>query len=357
MLNFAIGPVMVEPEILKIGSEQIPYFRTQEFSDIMLENEALIKKLMNANDSSRVLFLTASGTAAMEAAVINTLNHADKIIVVNGGSFGERFKLICDAHGLNATEIKLDYGQSLTKDHLAPFENRGYSAFLINVHETSTGVLYDLKLVKEFCRRNRVFLIVDAISSFLADPYDMHGVNTTIISSQKGLALPPGLSMIVVDEGAQERIAQNKSSTFYFDLKQYLSDGERGQTPFTPAVGILLQLRKRLEAIDSVGVRQIVDSVGNLALHFRSRITSVGLPFEIPYKSLSNALTPLTPHGKMKAYEIFQYLKDKKDIFVCPNGGELQHTLFRVGHIGALSIADNETLVQAFCDMKSEGIL
>lgn len=357
MLNFAIGPVMVEPEILKIGSEQIPYFRTQEFSDIMLENEALIKKLMNANESSRMLVLTASGTAAMEAAVMNTLNHADKIVVVNGGSFGKRFKLICDAHGLNATEIKLDYGQSLTKDHLAPFEGRGYTGFLINVHETSTGVLYDLKLVKEFCRRNRVFLIVDAISSFLADPYDSHGVNATIISSQKGLALPPGLSMIVVDEAAQERILQNKSNSYYFDLKQYLSDGKRGQTPFTPAVSILLQLRKKLEIIDNIGVREIIHNVANLAFHFRGHITNLNLPLEIPYKSLSNALTPLRPHGKMKAYEIFQYLKDEKDIFVCPNGGDLQQTLFRVGHIGAITIADNEVLIEAFCDMKSQGIL
>ena len=94
---------------------------------------------------------------------------------------------------------------------------------LVNCHETSTGVLYDMELIKRFCETNRIFLIVDAISSFLADPYSMKdsGANITILSSQKALALPPGMSYIIADDKAQQRIQENAVQSLYFDLKNY----------------------------------------------------------------------------------------------------------------------------------------
>ena len=355
MLNFTVGPVMMDQEVLNIGSQQMPYFRTDDFSKIMLENEQLLKKIANATDLSRVIFLTASGTAAMEASVINFFTKQDKILVINGGSFGSRFKQICDIHGLTSYEIHLDYGEPLSNQHLEPFEDKGLTGFLINVHETSTGVLYNMELVKDFCKRNKLFLVVDAISSFLADIYDMQGINATILSSQKAIALPPGMSFIIVDEEAQNRITNNDIRSLYFNFKDYLKDGKRGQTPYTPAVGILLQLKKRLEDIDEVGVENIVNNVAKLAQDFRKKIKP--LPLEIASPALSNALTPLRPTGKMTADEIFRYLKDNYNFFVVPNGGVLSKTLFRVGHIGAITEADNDTLIKVLFTMNEDGIL
>lgn len=357
MLNFAVGPVMMDSEILKIGSEQIPYFRTDEFSKLMLENEMLLKKCAKASDSSRVIFLTGSGTAAMEATIMNLFDKRDRLLVVNGGSFGSRFKELCDIHELNSEEIRLNYGEPLTKKHLEPYDNKGFTGFLINMHETSTGVLYDMDLVKYFCQRNNLLLVVDAIGSFLADKYDMsqYGVNATILSSQKAIALPPGMSFVILDDKAQERIVNNHVRSLYFDFKKYLLDGERGQTPYTPAVSTLLQLRKRLQRIDEIGVDKVVDKVAHLAQDFRNKIK--GLPLEIASPSLSNALTPLKPTGKMPANEIVKYLKDNYYIFVCPNGGSLSKTLFRVGHIGAITEDDNNVLVKALFDMNERGVL
>jgi len=357
MLNFAVGPVMMSEEILKIGSEQIPYFRTDDFSKIMLENELLLKKHIKSSDSSRVVFLTGSGTAAMEATVLNLFNKNDRILVVNGGSFGRRFKEICDIYELTSEEICLEYGESLTKKHLEKYEGKKFTGFLINVHETSTGVLYDMNLVKDFCRRNNLFLVVDAISSFLADHYGMtqYNANATILSSQKALALPPGMSFVVLDERAQERIVSNRVQSLYFNFKNYLLDGERGQTPYTPAVGTLLQLRKRLQEIDEIGVANIVNKVAGLAKDFRSKIK--GLPLDIATQNLSNAVTPLKAKGKAPANEIVERLKNEYDIFVCPNGGQLSKILFRVGHIGAITEDDNNVLVKALFDMYEKGVL
>lgn len=357
MLNFAVGPVMMEQNILDIASQQIPYFRTSEFSSIMLENEELLLRLIGAPAQSRVIFLTASGTAAMEAAVINVFNADDKILIVNGGSFGKRFEDICQIHGLNYETIKLDYCEPLSSNHLTPYQGKGFTGFLINAHETSTGVLYDMELVKDFCLKDNLILVVDAISTFMADFYDMQewGANVTILSTQKGLALPPGMSMLVLDKLSQYRINGNHVNSLYLDMKNYLKDGERGQTPYTPAIGIILQLRERLRFAEKKSMTKIINDVHALAADFRLKIKS--LPFDIAHNSLSNALTPIKPKGKMSANDIFIHLKNTFNIYVCPNGGELKDLLFRVGHLGSLTINDNERLIEVFSEMHKKGVL
>jgi len=168
MLNFTVGPVQSSERVRKIGGEQVPYFRTSEFSSIMLENEKLIKKFANASDESRTVFITGSGTASMEAVVVNTLTKDDKVLVVNGGSFGARFAELCKIYEIDYTEIKLESGHKLRKEDLESYNNKGYTAFLVNVHETSTGVLYDLELIHEFCGKNNLFLIALACINILA---------------------------------------------------------------------------------------------------------------------------------------------------------------------------------------------
>ena len=258
MLNFTVGPVMSSEAVRAVGAEQVPYFRTAEFSKLMLENEKLIKKFAKASEDSRVVFITGSGTASMEASVMNTLTKEDKALVVNGGSFGHRFVELLELHEIPYTEIKLDAGKALKEEELNKYEGQGYTAFLVNVHETSTGVHYDIDLISAFCKRNNMFLIVDAISSFLADDFNMEelGVDVMITGSQKALACPPGISVIVLSPKAVERVNNSKTKCMYLDLKDALKNQERGQTPFTPAVGILRQIHERLIEINRGGYRK-----------------------------------------------------------------------------------------------------
>ena len=357
MINFTVGPVQSCNEVRAIGSENVPYFRTPEFSAVMKENEALMKKFAKAPASARVVFITGSGTASMEASVMNTLTKDDKAIVINGGSFGERFVEICELHEIPFAEIKLNAGKALTEEMLRPYENAGYTAFIVNVHETSTGVHYDMDLISAFCKRNGLFLIVDAISSFLADAFDMeaYGADIMITGSQKALACPPGVSVIVLSEKAVARVAASKTKCMYLDLKSALSNGERGQTPFTPAVGILLQINARLKSIEAGGgVESETAKIAALAEDFRTKISE--LPFEIVSDSMSNAVTPLHPLTA-SAYDIFVTLKDEYEIWVCPNGGALSQTIFRVGHIGELTAEDNDKLISALKDMQKRGLI
>ena len=357
MINFTVGPVQSAPEVLEVGGQHVPYFRTPEFSKVMLENERWMCRFAKAPQGARAVFMTGSGTASMEAAVMNVFTPEDKVLLVNGGSFGQRFHELCEIHQIPFEEIRLDIGKALTAEHLAPYENQGFTGFLVNIHETSTGVRYDPELIGDFCRRNGLFLVVDAISSFLADEFQMErwGVDVMITGSQKALACPPGISVLVLSPRAVERIEGNQVRSLYFDLKSALKNGERGQTPFTPAVGTLLQIHARLQAIENQGgVEAETKKIAELARYFRERI--VALPLDVCSEALSNAVTPLMTRN-CSAYEIFTILKDEYGIWVCPNGGEYKDKIFRVGHIGALTREDYDVLVDALGDLQKREIL
>ena len=357
LILFSVGPVEIDPEIRRIGADPLPYFRTDEFSDMNRRMGSMIKQTVHAQDHSQVVFLTASGTGAMEAAVINTFAKGDRLLVIVGGAFGRRFADICMLHGLEHTVLELKQGQALTEKDLQLYRGKGFTGLLVNAHETSTGVLYDLPMIGQFCRQEGLLLIVDAISSFLADLYYMWqwNIDVTILSTQKALGLPPGLSMLVVNGRTVERMRGRRAPSYYFNLNSYFDNMRRGQTPFTPAVGILLQLRRRLEQIEQQGVDKIIEHTAVLARDFRTRI--VGLPFAIPSERLSNALTPLQPRNSVSAYDIYLHLKDNYKIVVCPNGGELRNRLFRVGHMGHLTVDDNTRLINALAQMQTEGLI
>ncbi len=360
MLNFTVGPVMTSDSVREIGAEQVPYFRTPEFSKIMFENEELIKKFAKAEQNARVCFLTGSGTSSMEAAVINIFTNQDKVLVVDGGSFGHRFVEMLEIYDIPYTVIKPEFGHGVTQEQLSQYDGCGYTGFLINLDETSIGVLYDIKLISDFCKKNDIFLVVDSISSFLCDPFSMAelDVQVMIVGSQKALACPPGVSLLVLSEKAVKKVYDNNPKTMYLDLKLALKNGERGQTPFTPAVGILLQINQRAKEIDAAGgVDMEIARIRSLAGYFRKQMKENNLPFHIISESLSNAVTPLTPTNGKSAYDYFTLLKDQYGIWICPNGGELRDKVFRVGHIGALEESDFDCLVDAFIDVEKKQLL
>ena len=356
MINFTVGPVQSSDAVRAIGAEQVPYFRTQEFSEVMLENEQLIKKFAHTTDDSRVVFMTCSGSGGMECAIMNTLTKEDKALVVNGGSFGERFVELLTLHEIPFTEIKLEHGKALKPEHLAPYEGKGYTAFLLQKHETSTGVHFDINLVSDFCKRNNCFLIVDTISTFLCDPFDMAKLNAGVMitGSQKALACPPGIAVMALAPSALERIDKTNCCCQYLDLKLALKNQERGQTPWTPAVGILRQINVRLKEIDAAGGdKSEIARTAGLANYFRNKLKEYDLPFEIISESLSNAVTPLHPTTQ-SAYEIFLKIKDEYGMWICPNGGSMKDTVFRVGHIGCLTEKDYDQLIDAFLDLREK---
>ena len=360
MLNFTVGPVMSDSAVLKITAESVPYFRTPEFSEIMLENEKLMLSFLDAPENSRCIFLTTSGTGAMESCVMNVLNENDKVLVINGGSFGQRFEELCVLHELDHAVVRCDFGTQVTAEQLSEFDGKGFTALLVNMDETSSGVLYDMELLSSFCKRNGMLLIVDAISAFITDPISMKALDAAVVitGSQKALAVQPGIAVVALAPKALERVENNKEKVLYLSLKNALKNMERGQTPFTPAVATLLQIHTRLKGIEAAGgIEAERKKICELTNTFRSAIQD--LPFEFVVsdpKDRSNAVTALRP-TTCGAKKIVQVLKDEYQIWICPNGGDKADAVFRVGHIGYITMQDLNTLLDAFNDLKKRGII
>lgn len=357
MLNFTVGPVMCSAEVCAVGGEQVPYFRTPEFSDIMFENERLMLHFAKAPEGSKACFMTNSSTGSMEAVVMNCFNEYDKVLVIDGGSFGHRFVELCEIHAVPHTVLHLNHGQKLTKERLYVYDGKNYTGLLVNIDETSTGVLYDSEMIGEFCKKNNIFYVCDCVSAFLADPFDMAhcGADVMITGSQKVLACPPGISIIILAPRAIERVTTRKVKSMYFDLADVLKNMERGQTPFTPAVGILRQINTRLKEIESAGGADVeIARVAAQAADFREKIKA--LPFEFVSESPANGVTPVRPINA-DAYKVFEILKDEYDIWICPNGGDMKNSIFRVGHIGYLNHEDNTILINALKDMQKRGLV
>ena len=344
---FTVGPVEMFPDTLEEGGKQLPYFRNEEFSAITLACERDILALAGASAGSRALFLTCSGTGGMEAAILNVLDKGKKALYLSGGTFGERFGEICADVGMACDSIVLEPGRVLPAGGLDRVRLSDYDALLVNACETSTGVLYDLDDLGRACGPSGALFVVDAISAFLCDKIHMQemGIDVLILASQKALALAPGLAVLVLSPRALERAEKARPGSHYFGLSRYLKDGLRGQTPFTPAVGTILQLRSRLDAIVPLGAEALVRRANALARHFRESIE--GLPFDLFADRPSNALSALSPRGGRPAFAVYERLKTEYGLVVTPNGGALRDRVFRVGHMGNMTEAKLDTVASA----------
>lgn len=356
MKIFTLGPVEMYPETKRIGGQQVPYFRNAEFSEVMLQASSSLKRLSGAAAEDEVIVLTASGTAAMEAVVMNCFDENDRLLVIDGGTFGHRFVRLCEIHGIPHEVLKLSFGETLTREKLEACAEEDLTGMLVNIHESSTGQLYDLPMLSEFCQRKGMLFVVDAISSFLADEYDIsrYKIDATILSSQKGLCLAPGLSFVILSRRMlRQRVEGRTSPTMYFDFNDYIVNGKRGQTPFTPAVRVVIELRAILQMFEEKGIGDQIASVRELAEDFRRRLREIGLDY--PDYPLSNAVTPVLFDGvKHDAHKIFEILQDRYGYVVNPTGGELAARVFRVAHIGNRTIEDNACLTDAIAEIMKE---
>lgn len=347
MKHFIVGPVELYPCTKDIYKNNYVYFRTEEFGSLVKKNLKRVSKLLGNSLENSLIYLTASGSAAMEAVVENCVNVDDKVLVINGGTFGNRFKDLLDFHKIPLNSIDLSFGEALTLKHLDEYENKDYTALFINLHETSTGQLYDIKMISDFCKRNNMILVVDAISTFLADEYDMekYGIDVTIVSSQKGLCLSPGLSFISLSQRLLDKIKATQSKSVYFDFKDYFKNIERGQTPYTPAVFIMYELQAMLDYIDEQGGKEaLLKFIEQKCQYFRKKVLETGLKIPNTY-TLSNMLTPIICKD-VNANKLVKHLRDNYQLCVNPCGGELGNKMFRVSHIGNTTMEDFDELLE-----------
>jgi len=357
MIHFTLGPVEMYERTKAIGALQNTYFRIPEFSSLIGETDLMLRQFLNAPDKYHTFFMASSGTGAMEAVLLNCFTPNDTLLIINGGTFSEYFIKLCEYQRIPFVSLDLPFGETLLPEMLLPYENKGYAALLVNINETSTGQLYDKTVLRDFCRRNGMFFIVDAISSVCADELDIqvYDMDAVILSSQKGFACSPGLGIVILSDTLyDERVLKNKVRSMYFDLKEYAINMERFQTPFTPAIGIIYQLHDMLDYLLSIGAAKVISHTRSLANQFREKINDMGgdLKFKPLDYPLSNALTPIYLTG-VSAFDVHVVLRDKYGIMINPSG-LLPHNLLRVGHFGNVCEEDYNMLISVLKTVLSE---
>ncbi|NDV64291.1 alanine--glyoxylate aminotransferase family protein [Bacteroides sp. 224] len=337
-MKLYVFPGNIEEEILQIGAQQIPYMRTAMFSEIVKDSERMLLELINCKQG-RVIPLTASGTGAMDAVVTNFVCAKKSAFIIAGGSFGYRWKDLCDYYNCPNTVFEVPFAKDIDYSLLEQeIEKHRPEVLLCQHHETSSGQLFNLTTISEICRKYNVTLVVDAISSFLTDDLDMDemGIGICIISSQKGLNIPPGLSFIVLSEEICKQDFLHNS--YYFDFEENLKNLQRGQTPYSPATTLFLQLHHQLKKDMQLGTDKIKSLVREKALYFRKLCKQNN--WEVPAEVPSNCITGF--FVRRNSDILFTELL-KQNIYIMPGGTP---GYFRVSHSGVQSYSDLDYLAE-----------
>src|SRR4029077_7042048 len=241
-----------------------------------------------------VVPLTSSGTGGLEAAIVNCLPPGSKAICLIAGRFGERWKNLCKAFGVEAVVVSVPPGQAVEPDQLAKAlaEHPDAAAVCCTLSETSTGVGHDVQAFGKLVAATPALLLVDAISGLgaMEGHTDAWNIDVCATGSQKALMLPPGLAFVAVSDKAWKAIDKNPSPrTFYFDLKKAKAKLETSDTPYTPAHTLLRAMRVSLKRIRAEGIENIWAQQARNAAAARAGFQAMGL--ELFSNPPNNALT------------------------------------------------------------------
>ena len=323
-----VFPGDIDPALMKIAGEPIPYMRTQEFSDINLESEKMLLNLIHCT-GGRTIIYTGSGTGAMSAVVENYVSTKRKAIVIDGGSFGHRWYSLCEYYGADAIDYAVPFAKDLDYEDLeARVKADKPDVLLCQHHETSTGQLFNLRKISDICHRHGVSLVVDVISSFLAEELSMDelGIDICVTSTQKGLNILPGLSVLFFSAALDGYPFAHKG--YYWDFEDNFSNLRRGQTPYSPATSLYLQLHARLKQLEAEGGEEHnIGLVRHRAGVFRALCKEYGwdVPAEVPSVAVTGFQT------KDKDRKVFRGLFEKYETYIMPGSVP---GFYRVSHMG-----------------------
>ncbi|MBI3306439.1 MAG: alanine--glyoxylate aminotransferase family protein [Candidatus Omnitrophica bacterium] len=336
------GPTPVPEDILRAMAEPIFHHRTPRYRKIFSSVSERLKKVFLTKNP--VYVLTGSGTSAMEASTVNFHSAGDETLVVENGKFSERFTQLAKAYSLKPTVIKVAYGEAVRPEQIAEAlkKNPAIKSVCLELCETSTAVLQDIKAIGAVVAKTEAVLIVDAISGLGADRLetDAWGADIVVSASQKAIMLPPGLAFISVSEKARKKMEKSNLPKYYLDLKLYEKAAKDADTPFTPALTLVVGLEKVLDRIESEGIENIFKRCAELGTFTRRGLESMGLKLfsKAPSSTVSAASLPDGIDGE----KLVQVMRDEKGVALAGGQGEMKGRVVRIAHMGAITKKDLE---------------
>jgi len=344
---FTPGPTAVPAEVLETQARPLVHHRTEAFRDALTGVMRDLKYVMRTENP--VVVLTASGTGAMEAAVVNLTRPGEKVIVTELGKFSERWREIAQAYGVEVVSAVAEWGTPVTAEQVEEaFRRNNDATVLFTTHsETSTGVLQDVAAFASIAHKHNALIAVDGITSVACHDVntDEWGLDVVVGGSQKGVMVPPGLSFVSLSPAAIEKMQSRRGNVYYFDLLKALKSAEKADTPYTPAIALVFALGRALEMIRVEGIENVIARHTVNAGAVRAAVQAMGLTLlaSVP----CNATTSVVP-PEGSASEIVRMMEHDHSVKIAGGQGPLKGRIVRLGHIGHYNVDDMNTMLTAF---------
>ena len=339
------GPTPVPEQVLLKMADTIIHHRTPQFQAVLKDVNVKLKKVFQTENP--VLIFASSGTGAMEASVVNLFSKGDKALVISGGKFGERFAEISKAYGVEVVTCDVTWGDAADPKEVEKLlkENPDVKAVYSTLCETSTGVANDIKEIAKVVSSTDAVLVVDAVSGLTADEFkpDEWGVDIVVSGSQKGIMLPPGLGFLSISPKARKLVEESGLPKYYLSLKAALKAHAKDDTPYTPAVSLIMGLDAVLDMMIEEGIDNVLTRHARLAHATREAMKAMGL--ELFSARPSNAVTAVKVPEGVDGGALVKKMRDEQGVTIAGGQADLKGKIFRVAHLGYMDEYDTITAV------------
>jgi len=355
------GPTPLPDQVREAGSRQMVNHRGPEFRELISRVTGRLQAAFATRNE--ILIITASGTGGLEAAIVNFLSPGDPVLAVSIGSFGDRFAKIATAYGADVTKLDVEWGHAADPARVAQElramagNGRPAKAVLLTHNETSTGVENPLAEISAAIHAAApdALLLIDAISGLGAVPFDTDGWGLDVVAtgSQKSWMSPPGLAMISVSERAWDAASRASMPRFYFDLARARKSLTTGETPWTPAVGVLFAMDVALEMLEQEGYEQVFARHAACAAAARAGLSGLGLRL---FADPAHASQTVTAAWVPEDVEWSALNKQMRTHGLVIAGGQdrLSGQILRIGHLGSVESEDVVEAIQVMGDSMRE---
>ena len=345
---FTPGPTEVPSEVLQAMGKPLIHHRTDEYRQYFLETTRLMQEHLGT--AQPALTLSSSGSGAMEAALVNLLSAGDEAIVIEGGKFGDRWRAIGQAYGVTVHTVSVEWGRVATVEEAesALAAHPKAKVMFLTHSETSTGALFPVHDMARAAKARGVVTCVDAITSYGVYDlrFDRSDLDVVVWGSQKGMMIPPGLGFICLSPKAWELAKESKLPKFYWNLTKARTVLETGDTPFTPAISLVLAARAAMLLLQKEGREHVFARPQRNGDATRAAVRALGLSLfaEVP----SNTLTAVHVPSGVDGSGVLKAMESKYGVKIAGGQDRLKGKIFRLGHIGYYDEGDILRLVGAF---------
>jgi aspartate aminotransferase-like enzyme len=338
------GPTPVPPEVLSALSEPVVHHRAPRFTEILKQVVSGLKYIYQTEND--IIVFAASGTGAMESAVVNVVNPADHVLVASMGNFGERWKKLAATWGAAVTALDYEWGTKVIPADIekALAADPAIKAVYVQFSETSTGVVNDIKTIGEIVAKTPAILVVDAISGLGATDLktDEWHVDICVAGSQKALMVPPGLAYVAVSDKAWAVVEKCETPRFYYDYiaARKKMTGDSAQTPYTPAVSLMVAQNAAIDLIKEEGLENVFERHRVLSRAAKEGVKALGLELFGPEDPEANSVTAVKVPDGVDGGKIGKIARDKWGVWLAGGQGPLKGKIFRFGHCGYFGHSD-----------------